>query len=294
MELQLSLPRINIIGAGIVGKVLGKLAVKKNLGTIQSVLNTEYKNAKRSVAFIGEGQPINKISDLEPADLYFITTPDSLIEQKCCEIAELNLFKPNAIVIHCSGIVKLNALDSAKEKHCQIARVHPIYHMYNAEQAFNHFKSIYCIYEGDDACYDFVQHFFTTINGIVLRMQKQEGYIYHAAGVLAASYHQILIAAAASLYEDCGIEKSQALGLSIDLAKIAINNTNKSMGESLVEGPIKRSDLITIEKNRMSLRKIPLIGDIYDALGKYAVSISSHDEKTKEALEMVLVKDSDD
>lgn len=290
----MSLPTLNIIGAGIVGKVLGKLALKNNLATIQSVLCSEYRNAKSAVEFMGDGQPIDKISDLKRADLYLITTPDSLIEQICDEIAKLDLFKPNAIVIHCSGIVKLNALDSAKNKDCHTARVHPIFHMYSPEQAFNHFDSIYCVYEGDDACYSFIKHFFTSINGLVLRMKKQEGYSYHAAGVLAASYHQVLIAAAAALYEDCGIEKNEALQLSINLAKTAISKIDQTKTENLVEGPIKRSDLICIEKNRRSLKEMPLIGDIYDALGNYAVSISAHDEKTKEALNLILAKDSYD
>ncbi len=283
--------KINIIGGGIVGKTIAKFATSHQAGKIQCILNSRLENAQQAAKFVGAGLPIAHPGDLLPADIHIISTPDEKIEDICAAIAELNLFNPNSIVMHCSGTVSVDALKSAKSKGCYIARVHPIRHMHSAEHGVSVFPDTYCVIEGDDAAYKNLYPFFTAIQAIVIRMGTQHDNKYHTAGVFAAAYHQMIIAASARLYEDCGIEKKLAVKLACDLAKTAINNIDiESDYKSFVEGPIKRADVDTIAKNRKSLTTKEMKG-LYDALGKYSLSLTEHSTAEKQKISAALETD---
>ena len=57
------LPRLNIIGAGKVGKTLAKLWHDQKIFTVRGILNQNLTSARNACRFIGAGEPV---SDLSP------------------------------------------------------------------------------------------------------------------------------------------------------------------------------------------------------------------------------------
>lgn len=282
--------RINIIGAGKVGKVIGRKLMDTGIASIGSVLNSTIENAKAAANFIGGGQAIASVKELADAEIQFIATPDERIREICDNAVSEKKFSENSIILHFSGVLDTHVLATAKKTGCFTARIHPIKHMYDVRQAFDTFQDVYCVYQGDDEAYDIINTIFTAINGIVIRMANQNNQAYHAAGVFAASYHQILAAAAAKLYESCGISHEDAMDLSIALAQTALTNTKqKKIYSEFVEGPVKRLDEKTIRQNQSSISDTE-IAKIYESIGKFAITLTTHSEEEKDRIRQVLTK----
>ena len=94
---------INFIGCGRVGKSIAHLFCTNKLATIGGIVTSSLKSAATSVEFIGEGTAYTAMKNLSPADIYFITTPDEIIEATCNRLVKETILKKESIVVHCSG-----------------------------------------------------------------------------------------------------------------------------------------------------------------------------------------------
>ena len=81
---------INFIGCGRLGKTLAFLLKQTGLVNIQQIVNTNYINAQKAAIFIGQGKACQSIKELQPAEIYFITTPDHTISKICNDLIQYN------------------------------------------------------------------------------------------------------------------------------------------------------------------------------------------------------------
>ena len=81
--------KINIIGAGKLGKTIARLLVINKVGIIEGVCNRSLESSNTAVQFIGQGKAYATIADLPSADIVFITTSDDLIEHLNTALAVL-------------------------------------------------------------------------------------------------------------------------------------------------------------------------------------------------------------
>jgi predicted short-subunit dehydrogenase-like oxidoreductase (DUF2520 family) len=275
---------INIIGAGLVGQVLGAFIAMNSSNKILGVLNRSIDSAREAIKIIGQGEAVDTINHLHPADIFFITTPDDSIQDLCNQLAKTDALRSGAIVIHCSGILTTSALDSAKLKGCHIARIHPIKHITSVKKAIQTFTGTNCVFEGSEAAYHTLSKLFTTIGVKLLYMQPQYDYQYHTACVFSTTFHQLIVAAAAMLYESCGIIRVEAMALAKELAISSLNYINSPDSYSnLVEGPIKRLDTDTLSKNLNSIKQ-EKVQKIFQAMSEFATNISNHPEHAKDSI----------
>ena len=100
--------QVNFIGCGRLGKTIASLLVKNQAATIRGVVNSSLASSNKAIQFIGQGKAFEKISKLPPADIYFITTHDDIIQRVCDELAIA--LKSGAIVVHCSGALSSDVL----------------------------------------------------------------------------------------------------------------------------------------------------------------------------------------
>lgn len=66
-------PTINVIGAGKLGKTVARLIVTHQAGRIQEICNSSLESSIQAAEFIEEGAPLQRIDELNPADITFIT-----------------------------------------------------------------------------------------------------------------------------------------------------------------------------------------------------------------------------
>jgi predicted short-subunit dehydrogenase-like oxidoreductase (DUF2520 family) len=94
---------LNIIGAGNVGKTLGRLWTLNQTFVCQDVLNRSIGSSQRAVSFIGAGRAIDDYADLRPADVWMIAAPDDQIMQCAEQLAHAGSLSAGSVVFHCSG-----------------------------------------------------------------------------------------------------------------------------------------------------------------------------------------------
>lgn len=279
---------INIIGAGRLGKTIARLIVKKEVGLIQDILNSNLASGQRAREFIGSGKVCHEIRQFRPADIFLITTPDNTIEKICNLLVREHKFKSNSIIIHCSGALSSDVLQQAKNIGCFTASIHPIKSFADAKKSVKTFVGTFCSYEGDAEAFDTVAKIFESIGGIIFTIDKDKKPLYHAAAVFCCNYLVTLSYIANKCCQEAGINKGNAKQIVHNLMQNTLNNLKLLPHEKALTGPIARANLDTLKQHKKALKDFPDLKHLYEELGQQTILFAEHDGKTKELLQQEL------
>lgn len=279
---------VNIIGAGKLGKAIGKLISIFNVGNINSICNSAFDSSTNATLYIGSGNPVNSIHDLPPADITLITTPDDIIEEAAKALASSPNLKIGSTIIHCSGSKSSDALISLEEAYCFTASVHPMRSFSNPDLSIADFKNTYCAVEGCNQGAEIARHIFNAIGGITYHIESTKKPLYHAAGVFASNYLITIANQSLTCLQESGVEHDTAIKVIVSLMHSTIMNieNNLSLPQSLT-GPIARGDIGTI-KNHLQNMPFKKMEDLYSLLGKSTLELTTHDKKTQEEVNQAL------
>lgn len=279
---------VNIIGAGHLGKTIGHLLVKHQLVRIGAICNRTEISSTNAIKFIGQGKYCLNISELPPADITFITTPDDLISATCEELSKNLFIKKGSVVIHCSGSLTSDALISIKKKGCYIASVHPMRSFAKPELSVEQYSGTYCAIEGDKEALPNVRYLFNSIGSTTYEIDKMKKLSYHAAGVFASNYLVTLAQQGLSCMKEAGVENEMAMRVITNIMQGTVSNLEKTLSpEQSLTGPIKRGDVSTIMKHIESLTDIEQ-KNLYAALGKATIHLTDHNNEKKEQITSAL------
>lgn len=282
--------KINVIGAGRVGKALALLLKNTGLVAIQAVCNKTLKSAELAVQFIGQGRSVNNFSDLPPAEIYLITAPDDAISKICQQLVQTHNLPAGAIVIHCSGLLSSDILTPTRSKNCYIASLHPVKSFADPQLNVRNFSGTYCAFEGDEEVYKIIAPMIDKMGGKIFKIDKDKKIFYHLGSVFAANYLTTIAYLADECYQKSGLSPSLAKKLVISLMTgVLINLTDKNFSAALT-GPVQRGDVETIKKHLLVLEDHPDLQQIYKELGKNTLEITQQDEKIKKLLWDLLAK----
>ena len=113
---------LNVIGAGRVGRTLARLWHDSQVFQVQGVCARDDARAQDAVAFIGAGQARADITPLPAADVWMVTTPDTVIADTANTLS--SALREGDIMFHCSGTLPSGVLAAARERGAQIGRAH--------------------------------------------------------------------------------------------------------------------------------------------------------------------------
>ncbi|TAK74793.1 MAG: DUF2520 domain-containing protein [Gammaproteobacteria bacterium] len=279
---------VNFIGCGRLGKTLAKLFKINQISVIKGVITTSLARANEAVQQIGEGSACQTIRELPPADIYFITTPDDLIQGMCEELVSARLIKAGAIVVHCSGLLSSDVLKSAKKAGYSIASLHPIKSFAQLDENIASFAGTYCGVEGDLEAVSVLTHLFKSIGGNVFHISKENKSLYHAACVIANNYLVTLHYQASQCLHAASVDEQIAKEIVSMLMMNSLTHLQKLNHQAALTGPLQRGDVNTIKIHLESLSKTPLIHDIYSQLGIATLALTKHSEEKIEELDIIL------
>lgn len=270
--------RINIIGAGRLGKTLAYLMVKQGLVQIGGIVNTSVETTQDAIQFIGQGIACASIAQLPAADVTFITTPDKNIIETGRALALSPALKSGSVVVHCSGALGADILSFVKEKHCWAVSVHPMHSFARPEISILQYQTTYCAIEGDEEAFPVVESLFNPIGSICYKIPAHKKSLYHAAGVFASNYLVTLAQVAFDCLLEVGLE--QPLGKEV-LAHIMQNTLNNLSHAShpihALTGPVQRGDTAVISQHEKSFSSQQHL-DLYMHLAKTTLSLKKQFE----------------
>jgi predicted short-subunit dehydrogenase-like oxidoreductase (DUF2520 family) len=262
---------INLVGAGRVGRTLGRLWQTAGCFDIGDVLTSGPASAADACAFIGAGRPVATLADMRAADVWLFATPDGRIAAAVREISASGLLRAGDIVAHCSGALRADEMPVTAAR----ASMHPLKSFAEPAIAVTTFGGTYCTAEGDRAALDVLVPAFEAIGGRVTEIRSESKTLYHAASVIVSNDLVALMEAGLRCYEQAGFERDTAREMMAPLVRETLENVLKLDTVKALTGPVVRGDAGVIEKQLAALANgDPLVESVYRELGRVAVEIA--------------------
>ena len=244
-------PALNLLGAGKVSRVLGRLLHTHGAFALQQVLARSHQSAAGAVAFIGAGQAADHVGAMRAAEVWMLAVTDDQISPVCATLAAL--LRPGDIVFHCSGAKSSAELEAARRAGALVASVHPIRSFADPAQVAVSFGGTFCGIEGDPGALAVLVPAFEAIGARPVQIDAAAKTVYHAASVFAANYLVTIMDAALRAYQAAGIDEAVARQLAAPLAMETLENVLRLGPVAALTGPIARGDVQTVARQQAAL-----------------------------------------
>lgn len=261
-----------VIGAGKLGLSIAEYIVRagKKL-SIVAASDDSYKKAK---LLVDPNMIFRSVEQLFYVPKNFIiTSRDNKIRENAEYIAKTFKYElHNRIVIHCSGIMTSDELESCKNYKAITASVHPYQTFYSPD--YRLFEGIKWGIEssfGIDSFIPFVQF----MGGISKEIDKVLKTMYHLSAVAVSNYLNSALALGKLASEKAGIDPMEfAIPIIRQTVENAIENSNNK--EYALTGPIARADLETIKLHIKAGMKSPEILIPYCYMGLATLELAKN------------------
>ena len=244
--------KIGIIGAGRLGTSLAATTFPQGRVAAISSRRPDHREwlSKRypDLVIVGDAADVAKL-----ADTVFITTSDTAIGS-VCDIID---WQPRHHVIHCSGVLTLDILASAKRAGASVAGFHPLQTFPNY---CDHPKLRQISFAVDCQDAELKKWLWNTASALESTPFSIEGELahnaYHASAVLACGLLAGLVGISAELWENAGIERRRALQLMAPMLRSTIEAIAEDGLPDAISGPYVRGDVETIQKHLETTAKV--------------------------------------
>ncbi|MFC1950210.1 Rossmann-like and DUF2520 domain-containing protein [Chloroflexota bacterium] len=263
--------KLGFIGAGTVGTALSLRLSSKGYPVV-AVSSRSQTSARNLARVISDCHVSNKNQDVaDTAELIFITTPDDAIASVATEIQ----WHTGQSVVHCSGALSTDILESAKKLGAQIGASHPLQTFASVKQAVENIPGSTFALEAEEPLLSTLKDMATALDGNWIELKATDKVVYHASAVIACNYLVTLVKLATDLWQNFGIPPHQATQALLPLLRGTINNIDTVGIPQCLTGPIARGDTETIRKHLNALQQAtPTLLSTYQELGLQTISVS--------------------
>ena len=263
--------RLGFIGAGTVGTALSVRLSSKGYRMI-AVSSRSQTSARKLAQAVSGSHAFNSNQDVaDAAELIFITTPDDAIASVASEIQ----WHTGQSVVHCSGALSTDILESAKKLGVQVGAFHPLQTFASVKQAIENIPGSTFAVEADEPLLSILKDMATTLDGHWIELKANDKVVYHAAAVIACNYLVTLVKLATDLWQSFNIPQSQATQALLPLIRGTIHNIDTVGIPQCLTGPIARGDIETIKKHLDALQKVaPALLSTYQELGLQTIPVA--------------------
>lgn len=210
------------------------------------------------------------------ARVIWVCVPDGAIAEAAQKIAKRahELHGENGlhgqVVVHSSGALTADVLETARQAGAKIAGVHPV--MSFPTRRVVSLDGVMFGVEARDAVVRRELHALVRrLGGVPFTVKAEAKALYHAAGVMASPLLVAELAATMETANLAGLDKKTAAKWVQALADASVKNLFTHGPEQSFSGPFARGDAGTIDLHLAALEAHPVLADVYRALGRYAV-----------------------
>ena len=285
-DMQTQFPNtVGIIGFGKLGSVLAQhfsglcelswIVIKNNASKNVLGLSTSILDSIQQIQVIPQ--------------LIILAVPDDEIEPCSAQLSMHLKQNTDTFIIHCSGALGKDILQSCKNKGARIAAIHPFQTFFGQVNLQGIPWSIDADEENQSLCNSFIEQ----VKGVPIVLSDdilRDKSLYHIAAVISSNFLVVLTQLASDLCKTADIDPSILLPL---IMKTSLQNALHSLENNqppieALTGPIKRGDTQTINKHISVLEYNSDILKIYTALTNYALhslELQQHNTKNHADLE---------
>ncbi len=246
-----------ILGAGRMGRALGRLLVQQGLRP-SGVTARTLRSARQAAAFVGGGEPTRSNEDaVAGASLVFITTPDRVIPLLAQELAETDLRWGRRVVAHTSGALSSSVLEPLRRRGAQVASIHPLASIADPRVGLRDPAGIPFAIEGEPRAVRRLRRLVVAFGGMPVTIPMEAKSLYHLIAVLLSNDLVALIAVGLETARALGLSERQALRLYMPLVRGTLDNVERLGPVKALTGPVSRGDASTLRLHAEVLRALP-------------------------------------
>lgn len=265
---------LNIVGAGHVGRVLGRLFAAHGAFEVQDVLTRSGTSARDAVAFIEAGRAVDGVGQMRSASAWMLAVGDDQIAPVCAQLAQAHALD-GTVVFHCSGAKASSELQAAAHAGAFTASVHPVRSFADPGAVAAGFAGTFCGIEGDARALAPLTLAFEAIGARLVPIDAAAKTVYHAASVFASNYLVTVLDAALRAYQAAGVPEAVARELARPLATETLANVFRMGPETALSGPIARGDHATVERQQRAVGAWDAAtGELYAALADATAALA--------------------
>ena len=266
---------LSIVGAGRLGRVLGKL-LRHRGWRISAVVTRSPSTARAAVRAIGDGTPFDKLTRrVLAADVVLISTPDAAITSVASELASMGREEwRDKVVLHTSGALDHRELTALERWGAATGSLHPL-------QTFSpnvkpQLEGVLFAIEGHGAALKAARRIARDLGGVPVRLRAGSKPAYHAAGSLASGHVLAFVEAAVQILMGEGFTRRQATGALLPLTRQTLDNYARLGPAAAWTGPVSRGDFGTVAKHLKALKRHPREFEAaYAAVSRLSVAVLS-------------------
>lgn len=263
---------VAIVGAGKVGSVLAKALDIQGYQLVGVASNTLESARKLAQKFGVPG--VTTASDItQYAEIVLIATPDRCIGQVASQIAQEGGFRTGQIVLHTSGGVPVEILNSARNVGAFIGCIHPLQSFADGESAIDTVTGIYFALGGHEQALRVAEKIVKDLGGQSFIIADKDKPLYHGTACIVSNYLVSLMHWATQIYGTFGLSPQQASAALLPLVQGTVNNIQQLGPTQALTGPISRGDGSTIAAHMLALENRNGY-KLYGELGLYTVGVA--------------------
>ncbi len=265
-----------LIGCGRLGINLAVFLSKQGF-IPRAFASKNLESAENAFGFTGNGEVYeNPVKAVKTSNIVFITTPDTMIEPVCENIAKNNGFNKNSVVFHLSGALSSKILKSAKQNGAYIGSIHPLQAFAPYEQGQESpFKGINISLEGDDKAIELGKEIVNALRANSFTIPTDAKTLYHASAVVASNYLVTLEYFALELLKKADQPEEKAYDILEPLILGTLKNIKARGCINALTGPVARGDDEIVSRHLKDIdKKMPQFSKLYRMLGKYTLDIA--------------------
>lgn len=233
---------VGVIGTGRVGAVLG--AALARVGHRVVAVSAVSERSRRRAQDLLPGTPVLAAGDVPAeADLVLVTVPDDALVDVLSGLARTGALRAGQLVAHTSGLHGLAALEPATRLGALPLALHPVLPFTGTEVDLARLAGVSFGVTAPDPLRPIAEALVVEMGGDPVWLADEQRPLWHAALSHGANHLVTLVAAAADLLRQAGVEEpgrvlAPLLGAALDGALRA--------GDATVTGPVSRGDAGTV------------------------------------------------
>lgn len=262
---------ITVIGAGAVGS-----ALIKNLSEagypIASVISRRFSGENRPGYLSGvHVTGLHEASAQTIGELVFIASPDDAISGIAEALSSRELSWDGRVVVHCSGFLTSESLQSLQEKGAAVAAFHPL-QTFVEQVDSDPFKGIYISLEGDAKAVERLKAVAVDLGAKPLPLTREQKSILHVAAVFMSNYVVALGSIAGRLINE-NIPDAD-LSVLMPLLVRTVSNLDSGKPADVLSGPVERGDSQTVRQHLDVLKDKEQMLKAYKLMGREALRLA--------------------
>lgn len=268
-------PRLNLVGAGSVGITLFRVFAGSGLFDIQDIYGRDEARLARALSFIGAGHATKSLAAMRPADIWFVTVPDTRIAEVARDLAAAapagSAMAGPATAVHCSGFLPASELAPLAALGWSLASAHPVMTFADPGASARAFPGTCCGMEGDADAVRRVASALEAVGARPFTIRPGGKALYHAAAVLSNNLAVVLQALAREAWAEAGVPAGIAPDLNAALLSSTARNVNALGPAEALTGPAARGDWSVVERQARAVETWhPDAGPAYRSLSLLA------------------------